>query len=126
MSIFINIVDPDPNYLVIDGCDHSQYCNLEVHREGILKCSVTGIRPEVELQWRTLYAKSVEFILFSNQKTTTQSKGETFQIIHTVEYKINKVPDERLTIECLAVGSNAELFKLSTKIDLFVPSGECF
>ncbi|PIK45551.1 putative NLR family CARD domain-containing protein 4 [Apostichopus japonicus] len=116
-------VDPVPSYLVIDGCDHTKYCTLDAQlQEGSLTCSVSGIRPAVELEWRPFHTKSLEIMTLSNQQSKITTESGTSTVVHTTKYIIKKATDERLTLECRVVGENAGLFPLSTKIDLLLPN----
>lgn len=116
-------VNPVPAYLVVDGCDHTVYCVLETSDlTGILTCSVKGIRPEIQLEWRAYRQEETSMINFHNQQTQTKNNGGTSDITLTAEYEILKTPDGRLTLECAATEQNSEYFQLSTKIDLFLSS----
>ncbi|PIK47796.1 hypothetical protein BSL78_15339 [Apostichopus japonicus] len=116
-------VDPVPSYLVIDGCDHTKYCTLDAQlHEGSLTCSVSGIRPAIELEWRPFHTKSLEIMTLSNQQSKITTESGTSTVVHTTKYIIKKATDERLTLECRVVGRNAGLFPLSTKIDLLLPN----
>ncbi|PIK42683.1 hypothetical protein BSL78_20466 [Apostichopus japonicus] len=93
------MVDPTPVFPVIDGCNHQQYCVLEKQPQDVLTCSVLGIRPKVALEWRA-FREETAIDFTQHQLTVTQ----------------------RVTVECRAVGENAELFSLSTKVDLLFPN----
>lgn len=88
---------------------------------GSLTCKVSGIRPEVNLEWRGINDESSEKIEFYNHQSSTKSKGDTTDIILTVDYMITQTAEEqRLTLECRATGQYADQFKLTTHVDLLV------
>ncbi|XP_071850822.1 uncharacterized protein [Apostichopus japonicus] len=110
---------PSPPYIIVEGCDHTQYCVLDVAREGNVTCSVRGIRPEVELQWRT-YENYPALSLTEMEKTSTE-KGEIFDISLTTNFKILSAPERGITLECFIVGQNSDVFKppiKAARIDL--------
>ncbi|PIK37657.1 putative NLR family CARD domain-containing protein 4 [Apostichopus japonicus] len=112
---------PSPPYIIVEGCDHTQYCVLDVAREGNVTCSVRGIRPEVELQWRT-YGNYPDLSLTELERTSTE-KGGIFDISLTTNFKILSAPERGITLECFIVGQNSDVFKSSIKaarIDLNV------
>ncbi|PIK47793.1 hypothetical protein BSL78_15336 [Apostichopus japonicus] len=114
-------VYPVPAYLEIEGCNHEQYCSVTVMETGSLTCKVSGIRPEVNLEWRGINDESSEKIEFYNHQSSTKSKGDTTDIILTVDYMITQTAEEqRLTLECRATGQYADQFKLTTHVDLLV------
>ncbi|PIK38582.1 hypothetical protein BSL78_24577 [Apostichopus japonicus] len=112
---------PSPQYIIVEGCDNTQYCVLDVAREGNLTCSVRGIRPEVELQWRT-YGNYPDLSLTELERTSTE-KGGIFDISLTTNFKILSAPERGITLECFIVGQNSDVFKSPIKaarIDLNV------
>ncbi|KAJ8050519.1 NLR family CARD domain-containing protein 4 [Holothuria leucospilota] len=109
-------VSPVPPYPVVDGCAHHPYCALEAEREGTLTCTVHGIRPHVQLEWKTFYDSDAASISFTNQKMTVTDNGETFDVIYWTEYRVHLRTRVRLTVECKV---SEDFFSgLSTKIDL--------
>ncbi|XP_071852639.1 uncharacterized protein [Apostichopus japonicus] len=114
-------VNPVPPYPIIDGCDHVQYCVLTSGIKGSLTCSVKGIRPQIQLQWRAFRDEEKELISFSNQRSTAKINGDTSDIELTTDYETSPGRDKRITVECYAVGENVELFQLSTKVELLLP-----
>ncbi|XP_071850807.1 uncharacterized protein [Apostichopus japonicus] len=112
---------PRPSYIIVEGCYHTQYCVLDVAREGNVTCSVRGIRPKVELQWRT-YGNYPALSLTELERTSTE-KGGIFDISLTTNFKILSAPERGITLECVIVGQNSDVFKSSIKaarIDLKV------
>ncbi|PIK60654.1 hypothetical protein BSL78_02429 [Apostichopus japonicus] len=86
-----------------------------------LTCSVKGIRPQIQLQWRAFRDEEKELISFSNQRSTAKINGDTSDIELTTDYETSPGRDKRITVECYAVGENVELFQLPTKVELLLP-----
>ncbi|XP_071852234.1 uncharacterized protein [Apostichopus japonicus] len=114
------MVDPTPVFPVIDGCNHQQYCALEKQPQDVLTCSVLGIRPKVALEWRTFREETP--IDFTQHQFTVTQMGDLYDISLTVNFDFSLRTQNKVTVECRAVGDNAELFSLSTKIDLLFPN----
>ncbi|PIK42680.1 hypothetical protein BSL78_20463 [Apostichopus japonicus] len=114
------MVDPTPVFPVIDGCNHQQYCVLEKEPQDVLTCSVLGIRPKVALEWRAVREQTV--IDFTQHQSTVTQMGDLYDISLTVNFDFTQTTQNKVTVECRAVGENAELFSLSTKIDLLFPN----
>ncbi|XP_071851550.1 uncharacterized protein [Apostichopus japonicus] len=112
-------VTPIPGYPIIEGCNNERYCVLEANYNGILTCSVKGIRPAVELGWRAYHQDSS--ISFQNEQLHTRSNGDTSDISITTEYIAEETAGRRITLECRAVGPNSKYFSLSSKVDLLFP-----
>ncbi|PIK43972.1 hypothetical protein BSL78_19175 [Apostichopus japonicus] len=113
------MVYPTAVFLVIDGCNHQQYCVLEKQPQDVLTCSVLGIRPKVALEWRAFREETS--IDFTTSITVTQM-GDLYDISLTVNFDFTLTIQNKFTVECRAVGENAELFSLSTKVDLLFPN----
>ncbi|XP_071843125.1 uncharacterized protein [Apostichopus japonicus] len=113
-------INPIPAYPVINGCRADQYCVLKVNQEGILTCSLHGIRPKVTLSWRTLYAKHSTAISFSKKEVEVVSKGNTFDVVLTSTFKIITNDVSRLTLVCDTDGSTSEIPQWSTEFDLLI------
>ncbi|KAJ8049796.1 hypothetical protein HOLleu_02700 [Holothuria leucospilota] len=116
------IVHPVPAYPVIDGCAHDECCVLEAEREGNLTCSVTGIRPMVQLEWGGLSAQDVTTISFTKHNFTVKDNGETFDLTLTAMYNILEYQIDRVTVECRI--SLPEVFYLSSQVDLVFAEGK--
>lgn len=127
MSVFtfhlLSAVNPDPPHLLIEGCNHQQYCSLEVQKEGTLTCSIHRVRPQVGLQWRTVDTGAV--ISLEQHQVNTTDNGETYDVTVTATFQVTS-PKERLSLECSTVGPNADIFSFSTRIDLLLPYGNSF
>ncbi|KAJ8018776.1 GTPase IMAP family member 4 [Holothuria leucospilota] len=115
LQIYVN---PVPPYPVIDGCNHPQYCVLEVQNGDVIRCSVFGIRPSVQLHFRVLHGGLEPSVTFSNRNVTVASNGNTFNIALTSEFHSNLQFQTRITIACDVSGPDKGPFKLSTNIDL--------
>ncbi|PIK38199.1 hypothetical protein BSL78_24966 [Apostichopus japonicus] len=114
------MVDPTPVFPVIDGCNHQQYCVLEKQHHEVLTCSVLGIRPKVALEWRAVQEETA--IDFTQKQFTVTQLGDLYDISLTVNFDFTQTTQNKVTVECRAVGENAGLFSLSTKIDLLFPN----
>lgn len=121
MLILNYLVIPIPGYPVVEGCTHKQYCVLDVGYTGSLTCSVRGIRPEVELEWRVYHEDSTKMISLHDQQLKTTSNDETFNVFLTTHFTTKETAEKKLTVECRVMGSNAKHFNLSSKIDLLFP-----
>ncbi|KAJ8017888.1 NACHT, LRR and PYD domains-containing protein 10 [Holothuria leucospilota] len=115
------IVHPVPSYLVIQNCSKDQYCLLEVEHRGNLTCHVRGIFPEVELKWMVLdFDESV--IAFTKERIQIKEKDDLFEVSLTATYEVKVLPRNKMSVKCLAVGRNADLFNLTREIDLYFPN----
>ncbi|XP_071850906.1 uncharacterized protein [Apostichopus japonicus] len=114
------MVDPTPVFPVIDGCNHEQYCVLEKQPQDILTCSVMGIRPKMALEWRAFREETP--IDFTQHQFKETQRGDLYDISLTVNFDFTQTTKNKVTVECRAIGENAELFSLSTKIDLLFPN----
>ncbi|XP_071850930.1 uncharacterized protein [Apostichopus japonicus] len=114
------MVDPTPVFPVIDGCNHQQYCVLEKQLQDVLTCSVMGIRPNVALEWRAFREETA--IDFTQHQLTVTQMGDLYDISLTANFDFTQTTQNKVTVECRAVGGNAELFSLSTKVDLLFPN----
>ncbi|PIK57618.1 putative NLR family CARD domain-containing protein 4 [Apostichopus japonicus] len=112
--------DPTPVFPVIDGCNHQQYCVLEKQPQDVLTCSVLGIRPKVALEWRAFREETA--IDFTQHQFKETQMGDLYDISLTVNFDFTQTTQNKVTVECRAVGENAELFSLSTKVDLLFPN----
>ncbi|KAJ8018891.1 hypothetical protein HOLleu_42873 [Holothuria leucospilota] len=116
-------VYPDPTYPVVDGCNHQQYCVLEVPLEGSLACTVKGIRPQVQLDITEVFERSSNVLQFYDKTITVKDHGDTSDVLLTSKYRCHSVTESRLTVECKVVGTNIEELHLSTKFDLLFLHG---
>lgn len=98
----VTYVNPDPAYPVVEGCNNKSHCVLDVDRKGNLTCSMTGIRPVVNLQWRESNETSSEQITFFDHTTRVTEIGETFNITLTCSFKVNIMSLKQLTVKCCA------------------------
>lgn len=117
------VVEPFPTFPVVEGCSHQQYCVLEKQVKDILRCTVLGIRPEIQLEWRTFRDDSP--ITFTQQQLTVTQNGDLFDVTLTTGFDLSSTSHDKLTVECRTVGKNAELFNLSTKLDILLVNGKC-
>ncbi|KAJ8048538.1 Protein NLRC5 [Holothuria leucospilota] len=115
-EVFVYVA-PIPAYPVVDGCSHVQYCVMNVKREGVLTCSLKGVRPPVELEWSAIGQRS-NAISFSDKKTTIIEEEGRFNIILTSKFYITHDTQTRLTVACVVIAHGFETFDLSTQLDL--------
>lgn len=96
-------VNPSPSYPVFEGCNHYQYCVLDVDREGTLLCSLSGIRPAVKLNMESDYEDGI--ISFSRQNMETIERDDVFDIYLHVWYSIHsEEKNGRIAVDCSASG----------------------
>lgn len=115
-------VNPLIMYPIVEGCNQQQQCVKEVTREGNLTCSVSGIRPEVKLEWVTDSESPLD-ITFTNQQLRTNKNQDTFDITTTTTYHINTASKSRLTVKCQMSGPNSAIFQHATKVELLIDHG---
>lgn len=110
----ITYVIPVPVYPVVKGCKYKRNCVLEVHRKGTLTCSVNGIRPEVNLEWKVSSKTQSRSISFFDHKRVTTTSGETFNITLTSSYSVGSV--KQVTVECGV--SDGDIFPVKSRVQL--------
>ncbi|XP_071851517.1 uncharacterized protein [Apostichopus japonicus] len=113
-------VMPVPRYLKVAGCDFQQYCVLKVNQGDVLTCSVHGIRPEVNLEWRVHEPNTKVSFLQENHRV--QPSGDNYDVTLTSTITFTPATENRVTVECRVVGTNADIFNLSQTIDLLIPN----
>lgn len=96
---------------------------LESDYEGSLTCELKGIRPQVQLDWRTFLESDANSISFTNQRVTVKEIGETFDVTLTSTYLLMDRTRNRLAIECKITKSDEKLFYSTTKLDLLFIEG---
>lgn len=114
-------VNPVPAYPIVNGCNQRKPCSVNVKREGKLTCTLKGIRPTVQLQWKSLFESSPRHsISFLKEETTVHSRGETFDVSITTSYIATTMIGTRMAVECVVVGTKIPQFDFSTKVYLIV------
>ncbi|KAJ8050721.1 NLR family CARD domain-containing protein 4 [Holothuria leucospilota] len=121
-NVFVYIL-PVPKVLQVSGCINYSSCSLLVDRDGNLTCIVTGVRPKIELAWRT-YNQHLSSMITFNDHQRTESNGQTYDISLTSTYHVEISTLDNLTVECAIIGKHEELFSLSTKVTLYFRSDE--
>ncbi|KAJ8051008.1 Protein NLRC5 [Holothuria leucospilota] len=111
------IVYPVPAYPLVNGCDHQQYCLLEVKREGFLNCTLLGIRPLVDIEWKVFHHGDTDLISFRQQRVTIIENGETFNVTVTTSYLSRVDSLDKITLECGVVEAKYG-FILPTKVEI--------
>lgn len=117
-------VFPTPAYPVVQGCDHQRYCVLEVAHESSLTCTLSGIRPQVDLGWETRYDDDAALISFTNHQLIVKDNGGTYDVSLTSTIHVRDGSFNRVTIQCKAQGMNSDVLGLSTQIDLVFVEGQ--
>lgn len=108
-----------PSFPVVEGCNHHQYCVLEIQLQGFLTCAVNGIRPLVKLEWRLISSNTAATISFHKDEiATTGHTDGTFDVSLTSYYLIKPGFEHRLTIECRISEDIPELPRLKTTLDI--------
>ncbi|KAJ8018960.1 NLR family CARD domain-containing protein 4 [Holothuria leucospilota] len=116
-------VFPDPGYVAVDGCDHQQYCVLEVQSQGNLTCRLRKIHPQVDLDITQVIEQSSNSLSFYDKSiTTTESRG-TFDVVLKTKYRYSGAAWSRLTVNCEVVGVNIDALHLATTFDLLFING---
>ncbi|KAJ8021067.1 hypothetical protein HOLleu_40830 [Holothuria leucospilota] len=111
--------NPVPPHTVVEGCQHSLYCNLKADDEGYLTCTVKGIRPKAQLEFKTFNESDSSLITFINQQMFAKDNGETFDLTLTTEYRVNDKSSEQLSIECKVSGLHEDVFNITrVKVNL--------
>lgn len=110
------------SYPVVSGCPMSRYCIIEGRTEGHLNCSVTGIRPSVQLELRTYYKEKSSLISFTERQVIITPNNDVFDIHLTSKYRIQPSSTKRVTLECAIVGTSIEALKVSTIFDVLSPA----
>lgn len=108
----VTYVSPDPAYPVVEGCNNNSHCVLEVNRKGNLTCSMTGIRPKVNLQWMESNETSSGEITFFDHTTRVSESGGTSNITLTSSYIIISLT--QVTVKCGVSGPGSDIFPSSS------------
>ncbi|KAJ8019403.1 hypothetical protein HOLleu_42044 [Holothuria leucospilota] len=117
-------VNPFPRYPVVHDCENQGNCVLEKQREDVITCSVYGIRPEVNLEWKILHGREEFPHFFSNHNLTVTKDENTFDIFLTSVFQSTVEYEERMTIECKISEPMAMLFPISSKVVLSFTEGK--
>ncbi|KAJ8018041.1 NLR family CARD domain-containing protein 4 [Holothuria leucospilota] len=115
---------PVPPYPVIQGCNHEQYCVLEVQREGSLTCTLTGIRPRVQLDLKAFNHQLSQGIEFFDKQLLTNDNDGTFDVSLTSQYRVTETEINKVTIDCRVIGTEIDHLQLATKFDILFISVE--
>lgn len=121
---FVYLEHPEPGYLSVTGCSVVTYCVLETVQDGSLTCTVKGILPQVQLEWRTFYHGDADLISFTNQQLIVKDNGQSVDVVLTSTYRITDNGPSRLTIECRVSEPDSIFGYLSTKLDLLLIDGK--
>ncbi|KAJ8051025.1 NLR family CARD domain-containing protein 4 [Holothuria leucospilota] len=113
-----------PAYPVIEGCNQEQYCVRKVEYEGTLTCKVTGIRPQVQLRWKTFSDDDTPLIDFTKQQLVVTENGDTFSVVLVSEFRVTETSHDKITVECEVVASQEQLLGLAVKMDLLLKKGD--
>ncbi|KAJ8018729.1 hypothetical protein HOLleu_43124 [Holothuria leucospilota] len=116
-------VSPSPPHPMVAGCNKRQHCVLEKLEEGNLSCSVSGIRPEVQLEWKV--HDSSETIEFIHQRLIVTENRESFDITLFSQYRVSTddLP-RKVTLICKTAGPGSEIFKEETSVALLISTSK--
>lgn len=118
----LQIANPIPPYPTVSGCEDTQFCVLKGSQEGLLNCSLRGVRPAVGLKVIPFLGQEKENIDLTREEYTITTNGETYNITVIIKYAL-RVYQSRMTFECRTDGENAEIFDLSKKFELLFTEG---
>lgn len=124
MYLYFLLVIPDPFYIDIKGCETGLNCTIGLGVTGSLTCSLFGVRPEVDLTWKTFHGIQSSMIHFFEEKKQVSTDGVTFDITLTSKYKHKALTKEPLVLECAVAGSHAHLFEASRKVQAIFIDGK--
>ncbi|KAJ8030614.1 hypothetical protein HOLleu_27078 [Holothuria leucospilota] len=105
------LIPPSPPYIHISGCDDESYrCVIREDSTKKLTCAVYGARPNVTLEW---IAEDEDEVSFFNHKLVFKKRGETYDTILSVEYKVSQdvLCGEEILIKCHLYGPLANIMK---------------
>ncbi|KAJ8021929.1 Nucleotide-binding oligomerization domain-containing protein 2 [Holothuria leucospilota] len=114
----VTYVKPVPAYPAVEGCNFQRYCKLEVQQKGNLTCTMTGLRPEIRLEWKVSNEASSGKISFFDHTSKVTKSGETFNITLTSSYSITSV--KQITVECGVSGSVRDVFPENSVVNLLL------
>lgn len=118
-SYDVNVyVAPTPSYPLVEGCHQQENCSLPLQEKGSLKCTLRGIRPQVQLYWKVLDKRSAPLITFLHHRETVIKAGDTFDISISTEYRISTFTTENIAIECTVHKKDSVPLQLTTRIEL--------
>ncbi|PIK51573.1 hypothetical protein BSL78_11535 [Apostichopus japonicus] len=109
---------PRPTSPVVNGCSLDQYCVLEVGSFGTLVCSLSGVRPELDIQWKTYFESDIKMISFYDEGRKVTQSGDKFDIILTSKYRLNEMLKNRLTLKCEVAEDKSHFLYRSTTFEL--------
>ncbi|KAJ8035461.1 Nucleotide-binding oligomerization domain-containing protein 2 [Holothuria leucospilota] len=124
ITLFV-AVPPTYPYITIDECRQKDTCTIDATSQGLLTCSVTGIRPAVSLLWSK--AGDEERIRLTEGKESVVTELDLSTVSRTVFYVIpEKVPcHERITLHCNAEGMGARFLASPTTEVTLVKGNMC-
>lgn len=97
-------------YPVVDGCPQESECSLTVKRNDTLRCTLKGIRPAVNLEWRVNEPDSG--LRFVKERLVVQMTGDVYDVELSSQFTVSNLP-RRMAIHCIAIGANIDLFNIS-------------
>lgn len=107
----------------MNGCSLDQYCVLEVGSFGTLVCSLSGVRPELDIQWKTYFESDTKMISFYDEGRKVTQSGDKFDIILTSKYRLNEMLKNRLTLKCEVAEDKTHFLYRSTTFELVFKEG---
>lgn len=106
-----HLVPPSPSYIVMEGCS-TGLCLVAVNEAKAVTCTVTGVRPAVQLQW---HITDEEKITITNQDHDERENMGLYDTKASLQFDINTQAScgDILTVTCQATGAATELFRPS-------------
>lgn len=104
---------------VISG--HPVY--MEANRTGQLHCFKNNISPERNLLWQVLDDAFTDRITFQSVTTRSTNEDGTVNISLTSSYNVMDELIDRVTIQCILSGSDADSYQPKATVKLLFPDG---
>lgn len=111
-----------PGYPVIERCNDARNCTIPIHHGEVLMCSVSGIWPEVRLEWHK--PKETSAISFSEQHMTVKLSGDAYDITYATKINVLHSSEQLIKIGCSVTGPNSSFFDMHSTISLFILDGK--
>lgn len=103
---------------VVHGCTDDKSCVLKKPLQGSLTCSVTGVRPRIDLEWNTLDEEDSSVISFTDHQVTVRNVGDVYNVILTSSYQVQDKHTHEIRAECRMTSSHIGILTSSAKFAL--------
>ncbi|PIK59940.1 hypothetical protein BSL78_03160 [Apostichopus japonicus] len=111
------LVSPSPSYLMTEGCTTGN-CMILSNVTDSLTCSVTGVRPPLNLKWSAEEEKS--FIITHQIQTSVENMG-LYDIKSIMYFETSKIIcEDTVKVTCEAIGAATQLFRPLTEVRINV------